>query len=116
MTQYLFSYGTLQLPKVQKETYARLLVGRKDILPQYKLDEIEITNIEVLKKSNKKFHPIAVRGSELDFIEGVIFEITEQELLETDKYEVSGYIRVLEEFMSGQKAWVYVSKRLFKKP
>ena len=108
---YLFSYGTLQLEKVQIENYGRLLEGQKDTLFGYKLDKLKITDAEVLKKSGKEFHPIAVKtSSPNDVIEGTIFEITEEELIETDKYEVSDYQRVLETFLSGKKAWVYIAK------
>lgn len=108
---YLFSYGTLQLEKVQQETYNRILSGSKDSLPNYKLASLEITDTEVLTKSEQKFHPIAVKTlNSNDHIEGVIFEITEQELLATDTYEVDDYERVLETFVSGKEAWVYVAK------
>ncbi|WP_195715212.1 hypothetical protein [Ancylomarina sp. 16SWW S1-10-2] len=39
----LFSYGTLQLEKVQIENYGHLLKGEKDSLLNYKLDKLEIT-------------------------------------------------------------------------
>ena len=107
----LFSYGTLQFDKVQLENYGRLLFGEKDNLKGYKLDQLKITNSEVLEKSGKEFHPIAVKTDNLnDTIEGMIFEITEDELLETDKYEVDDYKRVLETFSSGKQAWIYVAK------
>lgn len=110
-THFLFSYGTLQLEKVQIENYGRILKGVKDNLPNYKLDKIKITDKEVLEKSGNEFHPIAIRtGGPNDFIEGTIFEITETELKATDKYEVSNYIRVLETFLSGRQAWVYVAR------
>jgi gamma-glutamylcyclotransferase (GGCT)/AIG2-like uncharacterized protein YtfP len=105
----LFSYGTLQLDNVQIKNYGRLLVGTKDSLKQYKLDKIRITDLKVLKASGKEFHPIALKTSKKsDTIEGTIFEITEHELLQTDNYEVSDYKRVLETFVSGKKAWIYV--------
>lgn len=106
---YLFSYGTLQLENVQLETYGRKLNGKKDILEGFKIDELEIFDERVLQKSGKNFHPIAIPSqNKSDCIEGVIFEITEQELLETDNYEVSDYKRVLKTFKSGNKAWVYI--------
>lgn len=106
---YLFSYGTLQLEKVQLETYGRKLKGIKDILEGFKVDELEITNTSVLQKSGKKFHPIAIPSqNKNDYIKGVIFEITEQELIETDSYEVSDYKRVLKTFKSGKNAWIYI--------
>ncbi|MHA7831994.1 MAG: gamma-glutamylcyclotransferase [Flagellimonas sp.] len=45
-------------------------------------------------------------------MEGILFEITDTELRETDNYEVSEYHRILETFESGKKAWVYVSKNM----
>ncbi len=107
---FLFSYDTLQLEKVQVENYGRILKGKKDSLPKYKLDKLQITDKTVVEKSGKEFHPIAIKtDSPNDIIEGMIFEITASELEETDKYEVSDYKRVLETFTSGQQAWVYVS-------
>lgn len=107
----LFSYGTLQLEKVQLETYGRLLNGKKDKLLNYQLEQIEITDPEVLAKSEQKHHPIATKTNrKSDFIQGMIFEINDQELSQTDQYEVDDYIRVLETFESGEKAWIYIKK------
>lgn len=107
----LFSYGTLQLDKVQRETYGRLLVGKKDRLKGYRIENLQITDKDVLSKSQLEYHPIAIKSeNENDFIEGMMFEITEKELAETDKYEVSQYHRVLETFKSGRCAWIYISK------
>jgi len=107
---YLFSYGTLQLEKVQIETYGRILKGFEDSLPGYKLFDIEIKDAEVLKKSSQKFHPIAVKSHcHIDKVNGKIFQITEEELKATDEYEVDDYKRIMGVFESGQKAWVYVA-------
>ena len=107
---FLFSYGTLQLAQVQIKNYGRLLTGKKDRLPSYKLEKLKITDREVIAKSGQEFHPIAIKTDSFnDFIKGTIFEITELELQETDKYEVNDYQRVLETFSSGQKAWVYIA-------
>ena len=107
----LFSYGTLQFENVQIENYGRLLIGVPDRLTGYKIGKIQITDSTVLAKSQLEYHPIAVKSEdENDFIEGMLFEITDAELIETDKYEVSQYHRVLESFESGKDAWVYVAK------
>lgn len=109
--QYLFSYGTLQIENVQLETYGRVLKGSEDRLEGYKLGSLKIVDKKVLEKSNKQFHPIAIPTSNTeDYLEGVIYEISMEELLQTDLYEVSDYKRVLETFKSGNKAWVYVAK------
>jgi len=112
-THFLFSYGTLQLKKVQIETYGRKLIGKIDTLEGFEIKQQEILNENVITKSGKKFHPIAVPSkNKNDFIDGVIFEITENELLETDKYEVSAYKRVQKKFKSGNKAWVYILNKV----
>ena len=38
----------------------------------------------------------------------MIFEITPEELLQADAYEVAGYQRVQGSFLSGTTAWAYV--------
>ncbi|MDO8953004.1 MAG: gamma-glutamylcyclotransferase family protein [Draconibacterium sp.] len=107
----LFSYGTLQLEKVQLENYGRLLKGEPDKLKGYKIEKLKITDSTVLAKSQLEYHPIAVKSeNEKDYIEGVLFEIRDAELIETDKYEVSQYHRVLETLESGKRAWVYIYK------
>ena len=108
---YLFSYGTLQLERVQIETYGRKLIGQADRLRHYKVDQLQITDPEVLATSGKEFHPIAIKTNlAQDFIEGTIFEITEEELHASDQYEVSDYQRILETFESGTQAWIYVKR------
>lgn len=110
--QYLFSYRTLQLENVQLKNYGRKLIGFKDVLNNYKLEHLKITDKNVLAKSQQQFHPIAICSkNKKECIKGVIFEITAQELIQTDVYEVSDYKRVLETFQSGKKAWVYISNK-----
>ena len=105
----LFSYGTLQNTPVQLETFGRELVGSDDQLLGYKLEMVEIGDQQVVALSGKTHHPIAVASQdEGDFVSGVIFEITSEELAQSDLYEVSDYKRVMGVFKSGQKAWVYV--------
>lgn len=112
MKHMLFSYGTLQLEKVQLESFGRILNGTKDMLKGYQLEELEITDEKVLSKSEQTFHPIAIKtGNPEDFIKGVLFEITEQELHQADDYEVEDYKRVKETFESGKQGWIYVSQK-----
>jgi len=109
-THLLFSYGTLQLEKVQLENYGRILKGTKDRLSGYQIGLLKITDAVVLLKSGIEQHPTAVKTNDKsDMVEGVLYEITENELTETDKYEVQ-YKRILETFDSGKKAWLYVAK------
>ncbi|KAF2506948.1 gamma-glutamylcyclotransferase [Flavobacterium zhairuonense] len=109
--EQLFSYGTLQLEKVQLETFGRILKGEKVQLKKYELGETEIKDQSVIEKSGKNMHPIAkFTGNETDSINGVLFEITYEELLQSDEYEVEEYERVKVAFDNNIVGWAYVCK------
>jgi len=108
-TVRLFSYGTLQLENVQRETFGRLLEGAADALPGYSRTMVEITDPDVLATSGERFHPIvSASGDPADSVVGTVFLITEAELAAADEYEVSDYRRVSVRLASGLDAWVYV--------
>ena len=108
---YLFSYGTLQKEQVQMETFGRLLNGQRDILTGYRLKMLEVTDPEVLRKSNQKYHPILeFSGNTEDEVEGKLFEVTDEEILQADEYEVDDYKRIETVFKSGKKGFIYVAK------
>jgi hypothetical protein len=104
----LFSYGTLQLTAVQMANFGRLLAGRHDSLPGYKLWPIAIDDPAVVELSGKSQHMIAKRSDAGDEVAGMVFEITANELAAADRYEVAEYRRVLVTLKSGLKSWVYV--------
>ncbi len=109
MTQLLFSYGTLQLAKVQLETFGRVLNGADDFLKGFELKMIEIKDEIVLQKSEQQFHPMAIVSTNSDsLITGIVFEITNEELLQSDQYEVDSYKRVSVILGSGKNAWIYI--------
>jgi hypothetical protein len=108
---HLFSYGTLQKEQVQLETFGRILTGETDILIGYQLKMLEITDPEVLRKSNQKYHPILeFSGNVGDEIEGVLFEVSDNEILQADEYEVDDYKRIETVFKSGKRGFIYVGK------
>jgi gamma-glutamylcyclotransferase (GGCT)/AIG2-like uncharacterized protein YtfP len=108
-TELLFSYGTLQNIEVQLATFGRELDGCAEQLLGYKLAMLQIKDLAVVELSGATLHPIAVvSNDENDFIDGVVFKITAEELAQSDKYEVDDYQRVEGVFKSGKKAWVYV--------
>lgn len=108
---YLFSYGTLQKEQVQLETFGRILQGEKDFLLGYKLNMLEIKDPEVLRKSGQKYHPVLeFSGNTGDEIEGVLFEVTDAEILLADEYEVDDYKRIETTFKSGKRGFIYVGK------
>lgn len=103
---YLFSYGTLQLPQIQQSLFGRKLRGKPDKLVGYTLGELKV---EAHEEDYLNYYPIAIPSKNTeDQIEGVIYEVSEAELEEIDVYEGNEYIRVMENFDSGQKAWVYI--------
>lgn len=110
-SENLFSYGTLQLPAVQLDTFGRLLQGAADKLLGYKLSMVEITDPDVIKSSGKNYHPIIKHtGDTKDVVDGMVFKISKEELLAADEYEVDDYKRVCAMCDSGNNAWVYIAK------
>ena len=105
--QKLFSYGTLQQENVQLATFGRKLTGSPDVLVGYRLGEIAISD-----PSGKTHHPMLIRTENpADEVPGVIFEITDEELAQADRYEVKEYARVMATFRSGAQAWIYGDAR-----
>lgn len=107
----LFSYGTLQNIEVQLQTFGRKLTGYEDKLLGYKLAMVEIKDTSVVKLSGETYHPIA-RAHQSECILGRVFEISAEELAQSDKYEVADYQRVLGKMASGIPAWVYVAVKV----
>jgi gamma-glutamylcyclotransferase (GGCT)/AIG2-like uncharacterized protein YtfP len=106
----LFSYGTLRDPAVQRANFGRELDGRDDALPGYTTRTLEITDPDVLAVSGEAHHPIvAATGDDTDRVPGTVFDVTDDELVAADGYEVADYHRILVSLASGVRAWVYVS-------
>lgn len=108
--QLLFSYGTLQNPDVQLDTFGRLLTAQDDVLPGYTVDYAEIEDPRVVDLSGLSVHPIVrATGNPLDKVVGKALWVTDDELDASDEYEVELYRRVSVVLASGRRAWVYVS-------
>lgn len=108
MPELLFSYGTLRQRDVQLITFGRELDGSEDAIVGYRLDWITITDPHVIAASGSDRHPILKPGTEDDAVDGSVFEITDDELVAADEYEVDDYQRVQVPLRSGKQAWVYV--------
>ena len=109
---HLFSYGTLQQEEVQLSTFGRTLAGHPDELPGFQQSFVKIEDAEVVAMSGKTHHPILkFNGENSDRVSGTVFEITDAELANADKYEVAAYQRVAVTLLSGTPAWVYVDAR-----
>lgn len=109
-TEKIFSYGTLRQENVQLATFGRLLSGQEDKVKGFRLDEVEITDFDVISKSGKNIHKIMVHtGIDSDLVEGVIFEISKDELKIADNYEVEEYKRKKLSTINGNEVWVYIA-------
>jgi gamma-glutamylcyclotransferase (GGCT)/AIG2-like uncharacterized protein YtfP len=109
MTELLFSYGTLQLPEVQRATFGREVPGRRDAIVGYALDQVTISDPHVIATSGSDRHPILRPTDRADaHVDGMVFEISETELAAADEYEVDDYRRIAVPLRSGATAWVYV--------
>jgi len=110
--QKLFSYGTLQQSDVQHATFGRHLSGQSDELVGFSHSMVAIDDPQVVLTSGKTHHPIVKHtGVASDRVAGTVFEITQAELDNADRYEVAAYRRVATVLGSGVEAWVYVDAR-----
>ncbi len=109
-TEKLFSYGTLQYESVQLANFGRKLTGHKDQLPGFELSMVAISDPEVIAISGEAFHPIITyTGKATNCVDGMVFDVSAEELKRADSYEVSDYKRIKVKLSSGVSAWVYVS-------
>lgn len=106
-TVRLFSYGTLRQREVQLATFGRELAGEPDGLEGWVLGTVLIRDPDVVSTSGLAEHLILRRGNGV--IEGVAFELTDEELAAADGYETDDYARVEVTLRSGRRAFAYVA-------
>ncbi len=84
--------------------------GTKDSLEGYTISTIEIKDESFLAKGEDKFQQTLVAmNNNHDTIEGTVFEISGEELQQTDRYEPDNYQRIKIVLRSGKEAWIYVA-------
>lgn len=97
MNERLFVYGTLQIPTVQQVVFGRSIMGMPDTLTGFRKAEIML---------GLHRYPIAVRDVDSQ-IDGLLLELTPEELKRGDEYETIAYERIRVKLKSGIEAWVY---------
>jgi hypothetical protein len=108
--QLLFTYGSLQHPEIQLDTFGRLIAGEEDVLSGYTVDYIEIDDPRALDASRPTVQPIVrATGSPRDKVTGLVLAVTEDELEAADEYQNALYTRGAVTLGSGRDAWVYLS-------
>lgn len=111
MSEWLFSYGTLQNQRTQIDLFGRRLHGVADALQGYTLTNIDIVDEKFLAKGeNKQQKSLVFTNRYSDRVVGMALEISDHELLIADQYEPSNYKRAQVNLQSGRRAWVYVSQ------
>ena len=104
----LFSYGTLQQEAVQITTFGRRLEGGPDALLGYERSTVIVKDPAFVAESGSAEHAIVIPAAQGDSrVEGMVFEVTNAELAQTDAYEPDGYVRMTARLASGRTAWVY---------
>ncbi len=100
-TEYLFTYGTLQDEMIQAAVYSRRLSGSPDSLKGYRVSDEKVAGA----------YPVIVRtDAPEDIVEGMVYMVTNKELLKTDAYEGVAYKRLSATLESGKKCWVYTGR------
>lgn len=79
------------------------------MLKGYKLSTIEIKDKTFLSKGESRHQQTLIPSNEGNGIEGMILQLSEDELRLADSYEPNTYKRIKVMLQSGQEAWVYVA-------
>jgi len=93
----LFVYGTLMEPKVQQEIFGRITTGTPDHLGGYRRSTIEIDD---------EIFPTLI-PDQAGVVEGLVLDLTVEELTQADKYETEAYERVKVQLASKTETWAY---------
>jgi gamma-glutamylcyclotransferase (GGCT)/AIG2-like uncharacterized protein YtfP len=102
----LFAYGSLREEEVQKSIFGRILKG----VPE-KLQGYVVKRIEIEEEFGLENYPIITPTEDSsDCIEGIVYELTVQELQLSDTYEGNSYTRIEVPLQSKQLVWAYTAK------
>ena len=97
----LFVYGTLAIGETLKNILDRDVPGTPATLDGYDGSKMVIIESES--------YPAAEKNIECS-IQGLLIEITSEELQKLDVYETDAYKRKEVELTNGKKAWIYLNK------
>jgi len=93
----VFSYGTLQDPKVQRTLFGKTLQGKPDAVNGYQRVHLEYDggNYPALIKGDRRYI-------------GQTYEISFKELMAMDEYEGDAYVRDAITTEEGNEAYLYI--------
>lgn len=99
----IFAYGTLKNKDVQENIFGRILKGTPEIIVGYVLKEIHIEEEFGLTQ-----YPIIMETQNPeDHINGMVYELTFEEVMKADTYEGLHYKRIQVKLQSDEMAWAY---------
>ncbi len=106
---WIFSYGTLQVPEVQRQTFGRLPRSVADVLPGFELCKVPIRDSALALSLGTSHHRNVVANPDVGRgVVGLALEISDGELMGVDAYEAQyDYRRLAVVLDSGREAWVY---------
>ena len=96
---HLFTYGTLQHCEIQKAVFDRELTGNSDRLYGYTLSHEKIYG---------RYPVIEETVNDQVGLKGMVYQISEEDLMKVDAYEGPMYKRIQVKLKSGIKAWVFI--------
>lgn len=106
---WLFSYGTLQDPRIQRALFGRVFVARPDALTGYTRGRVPVAPGDTDNAHLTHYENAVPTGHADDRIDGTVLEVTADELRRADDYEApAGYARREVTLASGLSAVVYV--------
>ncbi|MGB5942658.1 MAG: gamma-glutamylcyclotransferase family protein [Leeuwenhoekiella sp.] len=100
----LFTYGTLQQSKIQRQLYGRILTQEAALLCGFGLKTIRIPD----HPAGTEYPALEPMDDRNALVKGAILTLTPTELLQTDLYEGKSYKRVLTQTVAGIPCWVYI--------
>lgn len=96
----LFVYGTLLIPAIQRSVFGRTISGSPAILEGY---------TKGVRQFSDGTYP-DLSPDESSHVDGMILDITENELFRCDKYEGDEYARITVKLQNGEEVYVYKGK------
>lgn len=106
---WLFSYGTLQEPRIQRALFGRTFTSRPDALPGYTRGRVPVAPGDTENAHLTHYENAVPTGHAGDRIDGTVLDVTDAELRRADDYEApAGYVRCEVTLASGLAAVVYV--------
>ena len=109
---WIFSYGTLRQPEVQRALFGRALQAEEDVLTGYRIGMVAINNPEVVRMSGSAEHPGLIATDDAsDRVAALALKVTTDELAAADAYEAADYVRAPVTLESGRAAFVYLARQ-----